>query len=58
MNSSIDSSVLLERKTISNNIVESKVQIGKDIVNIRSTFDGDKKYSDILYELAYRELSA
>jgi len=58
MNSSIDSSVLLERKTISNNIVESKIQIGKDIINIKSSFTGDKKYSDLLFELACQKLSA
>lgn len=53
-----DGPVLLERKIVSNRIVESKLQIGKSIVNIKSSFVGCKKYSDILYELACRKLSA
>ena len=58
MSSAKDMPVLLERKIISGSIVESKLKIGKEIVNIRSSFDGDKKYSEILYELACRKLSA
>jgi hypothetical protein len=50
--------VLLKRKVISGNIVESKIQIGKDIVNIKSSFIGEKKYSDLLFELACQKLSA
>lgn len=58
MISAKDAPVLLERKIISDLIAESKLQIGKDIVNIRSSFHGDKEYSEILYELACRKLSA
>jgi hypothetical protein len=58
MSSAKDMPVVLERKVVSGRIIESKLKIGKEIVNIRSTFDGNKRYSDILYELAYRKLSA
>lgn len=53
-----DGPALMERKNISDRIVESKIQIGKSVINIKSSFDGCKKYSDILYELACRKLSA
>jgi hypothetical protein len=58
MKLSDNTSIILERRIISSTIVESKVLIGRDIINIRSTFDGDKRYSDILFELACRKLSA
>ena len=58
MNSAQYAPVLLNRKIISNTIVESKVMIGKDIVNIKSSFTGGKKYSDLLFELACQKLSA
>ena len=58
MNSEKDATVLLERRIISGSIVESRIHIGKEIINIRSSFEGNKKYSDVLHELACRELSA
>jgi hypothetical protein len=53
-----DMPVLLTRKVISHETVETRMMIGKGIVNIRSTFDGKKKYSDILFELACRKPGA
>jgi hypothetical protein len=58
MGSSTSTPVLLKRIVIDSSIVESKVLIGKNIVNIRSTFEGNKGYSDILFDLASRKLSA
>ena len=58
MNSGNDMPILLNRKVIDKNTFQSRIKIGKDIVNIKSTFNGDKKYSDLLFELACRKLSA
>ena len=58
MSSEKDMPVLLKRKVINGNIVESKIVIGKNIVNIKSSFSGEKKYSDLLFELACQKLSA
>ena len=58
MKSANDMPILLTRKVISPDTVETRLKIGKGIVNIKSTFNGKKEYSDILFELACRKLSA
>lgn len=58
MSSEKDMPVLLKRKIINDNTVETKIKIGKTIVNIKSSFSGEKKYSDLLFELACEKLSA
>jgi hypothetical protein len=58
LKSANDIPVLLTRKVISPDTVETRLKIGKSIVNIKSTFNGSKKYPDILFELASRKLSA
>jgi hypothetical protein len=44
MSSSDNMPVLFKRRIIDNSVVESKVLISKDIVNIRSAFEGNKGY--------------
>ncbi len=41
-------SVVLEKKVIDSKRVESIVQLGNNIIRVKSTFAGPKNYSDIL----------
>jgi hypothetical protein len=53
-----DQPILLKQKIVGGTIIESRIRIGKNTVNVKSSFTGSKRYSDLLFSLICQKLSA
>lgn len=51
------SAILLERDVLNEKTATSKVQVGSYIVNVKSTFGENLKYSDLLFKIVERKIS-
>jgi hypothetical protein len=46
----------LERKIIDSKTVKSRYKLGSTVFEVTSVFNGNKRYSDILYEIACEKI--